>query len=42
MGSYHSYSYDSAKFVGFAPGESEDKIFLSRDHVVDVSRDFVS
>ena len=27
-GSSHSYSYHSAKFVGFEPFESEDKIFF--------------
>ena len=27
-GSSHSYSYHSAKFMGLAPCESEDKILL--------------
>ena len=42
VGSSH-YSYHPAKFVDIAPFESQDKnIFdLSRDHLTDVSHDFV-
>ena len=42
VGSSHS-SHQSAKYLGLAPCESEDKIFLgvSRDRMIEVSRTFV-
>ena len=41
VGSYHS-SHHPAKFVGLAPYERENIFDLSRDHTIEVSRDFVS
>ena len=40
MGCSHP-SHHPAKFMDLVPYESEDKIFLSRDHLIEVSRDFL-
>ena len=40
VGSSH-YSYHPAKFVDIAPSQDKNIFYLSRDHLTDVSHDFV-